>query len=63
MQRGLGDSGLGGDLSEGLALGFEKPGVFDLFFGVGDGAADVSVVGFGDHIPAFLLPAGGKGAK
>ncbi|HEU4519580.1 MAG TPA: C-terminal helicase domain-containing protein, partial [Microvirga sp.] len=25
--------------------------------------SEASVVGFGDHIPAFLLPAGGKGAK
>ncbi len=48
MQGCLGDAGLGRDPAEGVALGLQRPGVFDLVGGVGDGPADVPAARFGD---------------
>ena len=46
MQRGLRDTGLGGDLAEAGALSFEETGVLDFVGGMGDGTAGAG--GFGD---------------
>lgn len=48
VQRGLGDAGLGRDLAERVSLAVEEPGILDLFFGVGDGPANMPSGGFGD---------------
>jgi len=49
VQRGLGDAGLGGDLPEREALGFEELGVLDGFGGGGDRPADVAAACLGDR--------------
>jgi hypothetical protein len=41
VKRGFGNAGLDGDLAEGVAMGSEQAGVFDLLVGVRDGSADV----------------------
>jgi hypothetical protein len=48
VQGCLGDAGLGRDLAEGVALGPERPSMFDLVGGVGDRPANVSAARFGD---------------
>jgi hypothetical protein len=61
VQGRLRDAGLGGDYSEGAALGLEETRVLDLVGWVGDGAADVPVTGFG-HGTGVGSVLGGEGA-